>query len=190
MKKFLLSLALLAIASPAYAVTAADWLANPIVTGDKTFTLNSYTGLDHASVDITAVDNGLVHSLNVGGLNGTANNFTLNFTVTVSSGSNTISASRVSQNDVFGNTTAGSTTLTTGGYSDTLNGSTAGPINSHTPGTTSITFDTASFGVNGSNFLSNITYDVQQVAGVPEPSTFALAGLAVVGLVIARRRAR
>ena len=192
MKKFLLSLAVLAVASPVYAVTASNWLATPIVAGDKTFTLNSYTGLDDDSINITAVDNGLTHSLNLAGLNNTSNNFTLNFTVTVNSGTNTISQSRVSQNDVLGNSTGGTTTLTTVGFSDTISQSGTGNTNNHTDGTTSVTFDTQSFGVDGANFLSNLTYDVVQITppAIPEPSTFALAGLAVAGLVFARRRAR
>jgi len=192
MKKFLLSLAVLAVASPAFANTAASWLATPIVAGDKTYTLNSYTGLDDASVSITAVDNGLTHSLNLAGLNNTSNNFTLNFTVTVNSGTNTISQSRISQNDVAGNTTGGTNNLTTVGFSDTINQTGTGNYNNHTAGTTSVTFDTQSFGVDGANFLSNLTYDVVQISAppIPEPSTFALAGLAVAGLVFARRRAR
>jgi hypothetical protein len=194
MKKFLLTLSLLAMASPAWAITIAQWTGNPIVSGDKTYTLNSASGLTDAAVDVNVVDNGLVHSLNLSGLNNTANNFGLNFTVTVNSGPNVIKNSRISQNDVIGNTTAGTTNLTTGGgsYTDNLLGTQTGNVNTH--GVTSITFDTTSSGVDGSNFLSNITYDLTQETppppGIPEPSTFALAGLAVAGLVIARRRAR
>jgi hypothetical protein len=193
MKKFLLTLSLLAMASPAWAITIAQWTGNPIVSGDKTYTLNSASGLTDAAVDVNVVDNGLVHSLNLSGLNNTANNFGLNFTVTVNSGPNVIKDSRISQNDVSGNTTGGTANVTTGGgvYNDDLLGTAVGNVNLH--GTTSITFDTTSSGVDASNFLSNITYDVTQETPppvIPEPSTFALAGLAVAGLVFARRRAR
>jgi hypothetical protein len=193
MKKFVLTLSLLAMASPAWALTVADWAANPIVSGDKTYILNSASGLTDPAVAVSVVDNGLVHSLNLSGLNNTSNNFALNFTVTVNSGPNVIKDSRISQNDVLGNTTAGTTNVTTGGgtYTDVLAGTQTGNVNNH--GVTSITFDTISSGVDGSNFLSNITYDLNQETPppvIPEPSTFALAGLAVAGLVFARRRAR
>ena len=194
MKKFVLTLSLLAMASPAWAVTVADWAANPIVSGDKTYTLNSASGLTDPAVDVNVVDNGLVHSLNLSGLNNTSNNFALNFTVSINSGPNVIKNSRISQNDVLGNATAGTSNVTTGGgtYNDNLPGTAQGNVNTH--GVTSITFDTTSSGVDGSNFLSNITYDLTQETppppGIPEPSTFALAGLAVAGLVFARRRAR
>ena len=193
MKKFVLTLTLLALASPAWALTVADWALNPIVSGDKTYTLNSASGLTDPAVAVNVVDNGLVHSLNLSGLNNTSNNFALNFTVTVNSGPNVIKDSRISQNDVSGNTTGGTANVTTGGgvYNDNLLGTAVGNVNLH--GTTSITFDTTSSGVDGSNFLSNITYDVTQETPppvIPEPSTFALAGLAVAGLVFARRRAR
>ena len=195
MKKFVLTLSLLAMASPAWAVTVSYWASNPIVQGDKTYTLNSASGLTDPAVDVNVVDNGLVHSLNLSGLNNTSNNFALNFTVTVNSGSKVIKNSRISQNDVIGNTTGGTTNVTTGGgtYTDTLFGTQTGNVNTH--GVTAVTFDTTSSGVNASNFLSNITYDLTQEIpppppGIPEPSTFALAGLAVAGLVIARRRAR
>jgi hypothetical protein len=193
MKKFVLTLTLLALASPAWALTVADWAANPIVSGDKTYTLNSASGLTDPAIAVNVVDNGLVHSLNLSGLNNTSNNFALNFTVTVNSGPNVIKDSRISQNDVSGNTTGGTANVTTGGgvYNDNLLGTAVGNVNLH--GTTSITFDTTSSGVDASNFLSNITYDVTQETPppvIPEPSTFALAGLAVAGLVFARRRAR
>jgi hypothetical protein len=193
MKKFVLTLTLLALASPAWALTVADWAANPIVSGDKTYTLNSASGLTDPAIAVNVVDNGLVHSLNLSGLNNTSNNFGLNFTVTVNSGPNVIKDSRISQNDVSGNTTGGTANVTTGGgvYNDDLLGTAVGNVNLH--GTTSITFDTTSSGVDASNFLSNITYDVTQETPppvIPEPSTFALAGLAVAGLVFARRRAR
>lgn len=194
MKKFLLSLALVAMATPAWAVTVANWASNPIVSGDKTYTLNSSSGLGDPNVDVAVVDNGLVHSLNLSGLSTTSSNFSLNFTVAINSGTNVIDKTRVSQNDVLGNATAGSITDTTGGgtFQDNLAGTAVGPTNTHSAGTTSVTFDVNSYGVDATNFLSNITFDVLQAAppAVPEPSTFALAGLAVVGLVIARRRAR
>jgi hypothetical protein len=161
MKKFLLSLAIVAMASPAWAVTIASWSTTPIVDGDKTYTLNSATGLSDQNVDVQVVDNGLVHSLNLSGLNNTANNFSLNFTVSINSGSNTLSLTQV------------------------------GTLNSYGTTNTQITFDTTSSGVDGSNFLSNITYDVLQSLPpnpVPEPGTFVLAGLGIAGLVLARRR--
>jgi len=191
MKKFLMTLVVLASASPAFAVTVAQWSSTPIVSGDKTFTLGSSSGLGDAQVDVNVVDNGLLHSLNLSGLSNTSNNFTLTFTVSVNSGNNTIKTTRVSQNDVLGNATGGSTTTTNpGSFSDTLNGTQAGTARNQAAGVTSVTFATTSFGVNGSNFLSNITYDLIQQAGpaVPEPSTFVLCGLGVVGLVAARRR--
>ena len=195
MKKFLLSLAIVAMASPAWAVTIAAWSTNPIVDGDKTYTLNSATGLSDQNVDVQVVDNGLVHSLNLSGLNNTANNFSLNFTVSINSGSNYIAKSRISQNDVLGNSTAGTSNTSTGNaggpFTDNLSLTQVGTLNSYGTTNTQITFDTTSSGVDGSNFLSNITYDVLQSLPpnpVPEPGTFVLAGLGIAGLVLARRR--
>jgi len=195
MKKFLLSLAIVAMASPAWAVTIAAWSTNPIVDGDKTYTLNSATGLSDQNVDVQVVDNGLVHSLNLSGLNNTANNFSLNFTVSINSGSNYIAKSRISQNDVLGNSTAGTSNTSTGNaggpFIDNLILTQVGTLNSYGTTNTQITFDTTSSGVDGSNFLSNITYDVLQSLPpnpVPEPGTFVLAGLGIAGLVLARRR--
>ncbi|HBH54288.1 MAG TPA: hypothetical protein DDY91_20580 [Planctomycetaceae bacterium] len=195
MKKFLLSLAIVAMASPAWAVTIAAWSTTPIVDGDKTYTLNSATGLSDQNVDVQVVDNGLVHSLNLSGLNNTANNFSLNFTVSINSGSNYIAKSRISQNDVLGNSTAGTSNTSTGNaggpFTDNLSLTQVGTLNSYGTTNTQITFDTTSSGVDGSNFLSNITYDVLQALPpnpVPEPGTFVLAGLGIAGLVLARRR--
>jgi len=195
MKKFLLSLAVLALTSPAFAapVSIATWSAAPIVAGDKTFTYVSHTGLLDPSILVDANDLGLSHSLNLTNLGPESSNFTLNFTITVNAPPNKIIGTRVSENDVIGNTTAGSTTITSSGattYSDTLVQSQQGPINPWNY-VTSVDFAVSSNGIDGANRLSNMTFDVVQgTPPVPEPSTFALAGLAVVGLVIARRRAR
>ncbi len=193
MKKFVLSLALLAFSTPAWAaITIADWATTPIVSGDKTFTLISETGLNVAGVEVSPsvppVFGGLLHSLDINGLQNVAGNFSLSFKVTVNSGTNKIKSTRVSQNDILGNTTAGSTTTTNpGAFSDTLNGTAAGITRVQAPDITEVTFSTSTFGISAGNALSTLTYDVLQT---PEPSTFVLAGLAVAGLVIARRRAR
>ena len=193
MKKFLLSLALVAFATPAWAgTTIAQWASNPIISGDKTYTLISQSGLDVAGVEasdsIPPAFGGLLHSLDINGLQNISGNFSLSFKVTINSGSNTIKSTRVSQNDILGNVTAGSTTLTNpGAFTDTLNGTQAGLTRAQGAGVTEVTFSTSTFGIASGNALSTLTYDVLQT---PEPSTFALAGLAVAGLVFARRRAR
>jgi hypothetical protein len=200
MKKFLLSLALVAFATPAWAgVTIAQWIANPIISGDKTYTLLSESGLNVAGVEaadsIPPAFGGLLHSLDINGLQNISGNFSLSFKVTINSGTNTIKSTRVSQNDILGNTTAGSTTTTNpGAFTDTLNGTDAGLTHNQGAGVTEVTFSTSSFGISSGNALSTLTYDVLQQTppppAIPEPSTFALAGLAVAGLVFARRRAR
>jgi hypothetical protein len=63
-----------------------------------------------------------------------------------------------------------------------------GPDNAF-PNVTSVTFDTTG-SLSGTDRLQNMSWRITQAEPVPEPSTFALAGLAVVGLVITRRRAR
>jgi len=195
MKKFLLSLAVLALTSPAFAapITIADWSASPIVAGDKTFTYVSHTGLLDSNIRVDANDLGLSHSLNLTGLGPESSNFTLNFNISVNAPPQKIVGTRVSENDVIGNSTAGSTTITSSGatsYTDTLVQSQQGPINPWNY-VSSVAFAVTSNGIDASNRLSNMTFDVVQgTPAVPEPSTFALAGLAVVGLVIARRRAR
>jgi len=196
MKKLLLSLAVLALATPAMAapLTIADWAAAPIVAGDKTFTYVSHTGLLDSNIRVDANDLGLSHSLNLTGLGPEDSNFTLNFTITVNTPPQKIIGTRVSENDVIGNSTAGSTTIASSGatsYTDTLIQSQQGPINPWNYVDT-VAFAVSSSGIDAGNRLSNMTFDVVQGQPpvIPEPSTFALAGLAVAGLVIARRRAR
>lgn len=190
MKKFLLSLAILAVASPAWAVTIADWSKNPIVSGDKTFTLNSTTITD-TNVNVLVQDLGVSHELNLSNLTGITSNFHINFTVTVSSGPNVISQAAVTQNKYSLSPNNGSslTTWTPGAYTDALTGTANGSV--HNFNTTSITVDTDTT-IDSNSRLSNITYGFTQTdpTAVPEPSTFVLGGLGVLGLVLARRRSK
>jgi hypothetical protein len=193
MKKFLLSLALVVIASPAWAapITIAAWSASggDIVAGDKTFTYISSSGLTDSNIRVEATDLGYTHQFNLSNLSGVTGAFNLQFSVTVNSGSNTIVGTRVSQNDVSG--AAQTSNIQTSGatsYTDVLTATQGGPDNAF-PNVTTVIFNTSTVTLDGSNRLQNMSWRVSQ-ASIPEPSTFALAGLAVVGLVIARRRAR
>ena len=186
MKKFLLSLAILAAASPAWAVSISDWQQAPIVSGDKTFTLNS-TDITDINVAVNVQDFGFSHQLNLSNLAGVTSDFNLNFTVTVSTGPNKISSANVTQNVFLTGTPSSTTDWASGTYFDTLTGSDTGPVNAFD--TTSLTIDTASQGLAAGNTLSNITYSFTQTnPTVPEPGTLVLAGLGFAGLVIARRR--
>jgi hypothetical protein len=193
MKKFLLSLALVVIASPAWAapITIAAWSASggDIVAGDKTFTYISSSGLTDSNIRVEATDLGYTHQFNLSNLSGVTGAFNLQFSVTVNSGSNTIVGTRVSQNDVSG--AAQTSNIQTSGatsYTDVLTATQGGPDNAF-PNVTTVIFNTSTVTLDGSNRLQNMSWRVSQ-ASIPEPSTFALAGLAVVGLVITRRRAR
>jgi len=187
MKKFLLSLAILAAASPAWAVSIADWSATPIVSGDKTFTLNS-TDITDTNVAVNVQDFGSAHQLNLANLAGVTSDFHLNFTVTVSTGPNKIDSANVTQNVFLTGTPSSTTDWASGTYTDTLTGSDTGAV--HAFDTTSLTIDTDSQGLAAGNTLSNITYSFTQATppAVPEPGTLVLAGLGFAGLVIARRR--
>jgi len=186
-KKFLLTLAVLAMGTPAWAVTIADWSSTPIVSGDKTFTLNS-TNITDTNVTVNVQDLGVAHQLNLANLAGITStaNFSLNFTVTVNSGPNTITGANVTQNPFLTGLPVTTTDWATGAFSDTLTGSQTGTV--HPFSTTSLIVDTTASTLDGSNRLSNLTYSFVQTAPVPEPSTFVLCGLGLVGLVAARRR--
>jgi hypothetical protein len=191
MKKFLLSLALVVIASPAWAapITIADWQAGDIVAGDKTFTYINAGGLDDSNIRVEATDLGYTHQFNLSNLSGVSGPFFLQFAVTVNGGTAKIVGTRVSQNDVSG--AASTTNIQTSGatsYTDNLTATQGGPDNAF-PNVTSVTFDTTG-SLSGTDRLQNMSWRITQAEPVPEPSTFALAGLAVVGLVITRRRAR
>jgi hypothetical protein len=193
MKKFLLSLALVVIASPAWAapITIAAWSASggDIVAGDKTFTYISSSGLTDSNIRVEATDLGYTHQFNLSNLSGVSGPFFLQFAVTVNGGTAKIVGTRVSQNDVSG--AAQTSNIQTSGatsYTDVLTATQGGPDNAF-PNVTTVIFNTSTVTLDGSNRLQNMSWRVSQ-ASIPEPSTFALAGLAVVGLVIARRRAR
>jgi len=191
MKKFLMSLALVVISTPAWAapITIAQWQAADIVAGDKTFHYISSSGLTDSNIRVEGTDLGFTHQFNLSNLSGVSSAFNLQFSVTVNSGTNKIIGTRVSQNDVSGAAktsniqTSGATT-----YTDALTATQGGPDNAF-PKVSSVTFNTSTTTLDGSNRLQNMSWRVTQAA-IPEPSTFALAGLAAVGLVIARRRAR
>ena len=196
MKKFLLSLALVALASPAFAaaISVDDWAAlgaTGIVAGDKTFVYHGSTYLLGTAATVEAADLGIVHQLNLANLGTVQSGFALDFQVSVNGTAFKISQTFVSQNHAAGSPT--SSTVSASGatsYTDNLTATQPGAHNAwsmvdavdfQTTGTTSAT-----------DILTNVTYTITQTAvpPVPEPSTFALAGLAVAGLVFARRRAR
>jgi len=190
MKKFLLSLAILAVASPAWAETIADWNQTPIVSGDKTFTLIS-TDITDTNVNVLVQDLGTSHELNLSNLTGITSNFNINFTITVNSGPNVIAQGAVTQNkySLSPNDGVTVTNWTPGAFSDTVTGTGNGALNNFN--TTSVTVSTAAT-IDTDSRLSNITYGFTQTdpTAVPEPSTFVLGGLGVLGLVLARRRSK
>ncbi|MFN6108275.1 MAG: PEP-CTERM sorting domain-containing protein, partial [Planctomycetaceae bacterium] len=133
-------------------------------------------------------DLGIVQQLNLANLGTVQSGFTLDFTVTVNGVTHKISQTFVSQNHAAGSPTT-STVSTSGAtsYTDNLTATQPGANN------TWIMVDSVNFVTSGAtdatDLLTNVTYTITQTP-VPEPSTFALAGLAVAGLVFARRRAR
>ena len=190
-KVFLLAAMFLAMGSQvAHASLITNWETNPITVGDKLYTYVAATpGLESvASVDATEVAG--VHSFNLSNLNGiTANGNYLKYHIHVTDPFNSFLFNIVSENAVFGDTVAGSTTTV---YSDAafsnlvnttiLKGTQAGGL-FNTAGLKDLYIQTLITNVSASHKIANVTFDVTQSNAVPEPSTYALLciSLGVVG---------
>jgi len=196
MKKLLCSIAtliLLAGQASAAPISVSQW--TDLVVGDKTYTKIANSANINGS-DVEAVFANPTYSLNLSNLSTVTTNFTLDYSIAIS-GPLFFNLVRTSQNDILGNTTAGSTVevfsdaFATLLFSDNLIQTDAAPAHFFAGNLNKIWVRYTSTGVDGSNSLSNMTTDVTQrerLTAVPEPSSLVLCGLAAVGLVVARRR--
>jgi hypothetical protein len=192
------ALMLLASQASADTIKVSEW--ESLVAGDKTFTKLFNSG-DISDADVQAFNLNPVFSLNLSNLGAVASNFSLDYSIEINAGTNVFDQFRVSQNDIFANSTAGTNVSV---YSaamflpanllwttQSLLGTGVTPSKMFVPDLTKVWVRYESFGVDLNNRLSNISGDVTQRspgATVPEPSSLFVYGLSALGLVLARRR--
>jgi hypothetical protein len=202
--------ALFAGTAAAAPITFQNWWSNPVSSGDKLFTLVNYTNnggwnTQNASADF--LNSGSLYTVNLSNLQGvTANNtFVYRIDITGTSG-NVFNQFRVSENDVLGNTGAGTTTriysdasLTNQIFSQSLLQTQVGSVHSFASDLTSIWISTSTTGVSSADRLANMTYNITQRTstqpGVPEIDAVTGTGaltlmVGAVALVGERRRRR
>ena len=177
-------------------LSISAWNEAPITVGDKTYYyLSASTNLfNNASVE--AIEVAGVHSFNLTNLANSVEGDYLEYVIQINDPSNYFALNRTSQNDILGNVTGGSTTnVYSDAFVDLLNtsplvGTQTGATHT-TSGLQTIYVQTLITGVNVSNEIQNVTFDVTQskdISPVPEvTSSFAMLGLISSGLLLRRR---